>query len=149
MQHPAATHIAEIIRVQSIFRAWFARKAAVIEIKRRWEKIYDPKRQRHYYFDTVNACSQWRKPKLLRNDDIEHISALYSREQAAVVIQRQIRRRQAHLLVVRMYVKVVQVLFDDQSGYEYWYNPSTGFTAWSPPNFLANQVRIVTRFTIP
>ena len=48
----------------------------------RYEKIFDPVRKRYYYYNTVEDTASWRKPLLLREEDIEHVAPTYSKDQA-------------------------------------------------------------------
>lgn len=65
------------IKIQSLVRMLIVRSKLLKKINARYEKIYDPKRERFYYYDKVLDQSSWGKPPLLLNSDIAEISPLF------------------------------------------------------------------------
>ena len=65
------------IKIQSLVRMLIVRSKLLKQINARYEKIYDPKRERFYYYDRVLDQSSWGKPPLLLNSDIAEISPLF------------------------------------------------------------------------
>jgi hypothetical protein len=47
------------------------------QLNDRYEKIYDPRRERYYYYDKVKDESSWGKPLLLLKSDVNLISPTY------------------------------------------------------------------------
>lgn len=70
------------IKLQSIVRMILVRSRIIKQINDRYEKIFDPRRQRHYYYDRINDTSSWGKPLLLRNSDIKIVSPTFIDESA-------------------------------------------------------------------
>lgn len=64
-------------KIQSIVRMVLVRSKLLKQINARYEKIYDPKRERFYYYDRVKDESSWGKPALLLKSDIAEISPTY------------------------------------------------------------------------
>ncbi len=65
------------IKIQSLVRMLIVRSKLLKQINARYEKIYDPNRERYYYYDRLLDQSSWGKPPLLLNSDIAQISPLY------------------------------------------------------------------------
>ena len=70
------------IKLQSIVRMILVRSRIIKQINERYEKIFDPRRQRYYYYDRINDTSSWGKPLLLRNSDIKIVSPTFIDESA-------------------------------------------------------------------
>lgn len=134
-------HIQAAVRVQALARRFLVRISVLKLLRERWEKAYDPRRRRYYYFDTKQGTSKWRKPRLLWAHDIAEIAPTYPPAQAAILIQRQWRAWVARLTVATLYGETVRLLVDDQSGCEYWYNLHTGAAAWELPQFMTARVK--------
>lgn len=64
-------------KIQSIVRMVIVRSKLLKQLNTRYEKIYDPKRERFYYYDRVKDESSWGKPPLLLKSDIVEISPTY------------------------------------------------------------------------
>lgn len=64
-------------KIQSIVRMVLVRSKLLKQINARYEKIYDPRRERFYYYDRVKDESSWGKPALLLKSDIAEISPTY------------------------------------------------------------------------
>lgn len=65
------------IKIQSIARMIIVRSRLLKQLNQRYEKIYDPKRDKYYYYDTQKDKSSWRKPVLLLKSDISKIAPPY------------------------------------------------------------------------
>lgn len=65
------------IKLQSVARMILVRSRIIKQLNERYEKIYDPKRDRYYYYDIQQDKSSWRKPPLLLKSDILRISPPY------------------------------------------------------------------------
>jgi hypothetical protein len=68
------------IKIQSIARMIIVRSRVLKQLNERYEKIYDPRRERYYYYDKVSDKSSWGKPVLLLKSDIKIISPTYAFE---------------------------------------------------------------------
>ena len=62
------------VRMQSIVRSFMAWKRIQHEIQVRFEKIFDPRRQEYYYYDTKLDIASWDKPLLLGDRDIMNVA---------------------------------------------------------------------------
>jgi hypothetical protein len=129
-----------IIKIQAAIRVFITRARTLKEIRQRYEKIYDPKRKRFYYYDKLKDKSSWYKPALLLNRDLDDIAPTFTRDQAATKIQCMVRRYLAKLRVRLMYQQTVMTVKDAQSGYEYYYNPLAGSTRWELPSFMSGRL---------
>lgn len=65
------------IKIQSIARMIVVRCRVLKKLNERYEKIYDPRRERYYYYDKETDTSSWGKPLLLLKSDINVISPTY------------------------------------------------------------------------
>lgn len=65
------------VKIQSIARMIIIRSRILKQLNERYEKIYDPRRERYYYYDKVLDKSSWGKPLLLLKSDIIKISPTY------------------------------------------------------------------------
>ena len=128
------------IKIQAHFRRILARYRIIGLISARYEKIFDPKRGRYYYYDTIRDQSSWSKPLLLRNDDIKQIAPTYTPDQAAMMIQRQLWRRYALIRTRILYKNTVVVTYDESVHANYYFNPKAERTAWDLPIFMGGKV---------
>jgi hypothetical protein len=129
-----------IVLVQSCIRKYLARCKIYRAINDRYEKIYYPKKNRFYYYDTLTDTSSWSKPLLLFGNDIEKISPSYEEDEASIMIQCAWRSYYALKKVRKLYKIVVTVIHDDSSNADYYYNPITGFTSWNLPKFMNDKL---------
>lgn len=65
-------------KIQAVARMIIQRSRVLKYLNGRYEKIYDPKRERLYYYDKVTDSSSWGKPVLLLKSDIKVISPTYA-----------------------------------------------------------------------
>lgn len=123
------------IKVQSLCRRFLVRQRLLKEARNRYEKIFDPKRKRYYYYDSVTDKSTWIKPVQLLDKDLD-VAPTYIPEQAALKIQRMIRLHLAKLKVRTMYQEILTTGLDPASGYPYFQNSRSGLTMWALPLFM-------------
>jgi len=128
------------LTLQSIVRRFLVRNRIYKALIARYEKIYDPLRKAYFYYDTQNDTSTWRKPKLFLGSDIEKISPTYTKDAAAVMIQRQLWRVSSLKRVRQLYSDIVTTIKDDSTGSIYYYNPKSGFTSWDLPTFMGGKL---------
>ena len=95
-----------ILVIQCAFRVNLARKCFRKKLEGRYEKIYDPRREKFYYYDRQLRRSTWKKPVLVAYVGDLGIAPTYTEEQAAIMIQRQVRRRLAWKETLAYYVQV-------------------------------------------
>lgn len=129
-----------ITKMQSFLRKARIRRMVYQLVNERYEKIYDPKLKRYYYYDTVKDKSSWRKPLLLKNNDIAQVSATYGDDEAAMLIQNFARIYFSKRKVRLLYRDNISVIHDDSTNSDYYHNPKTGFTSWSLPEFMGGKV---------
>ena len=130
------TQILCATKVQSLIRRALARLSIVSKILKRTEKIWDPRREEFYYYDIVTDISSWRKPRLLRNIEIEEIAPTYTPDEAAGLIVRQCLRRAALRRVRMLYKNTIIATYDEGYGATYYYNEKTMSTTWELPEFM-------------
>lgn len=131
--------IHSIVKLQSYLRKIRARKQIVDLLQTRYEKIYDPKRKKCFYYDIVRDISSWKKPKLLKDNDINKISSLYTPNEAAIIIQRQVRKSYALKRVRMLYQKRIKIQRISRHKTAY-YNKVTKETLDRLPNFMAGRL---------
>ncbi len=155
--------------VQSAFRMYVARKAVLLLLCARFEKLYDPRTCAAFYFDKETEQTMWHKPKLFRSRDVPmtprshamwaadieggHRRILTAEEmtedQAATFIQTVARRflamRRAQEESARLWSKG----FEPSSGLFYFFNHRTGESVWETPRLLvAEEMELTPRSTI-
>lgn len=129
-----------VIKFQSFIRLFLVRCKLLKAINSRYEKIYDPRRQKHYYYDKEKDTSSWNKPVLLLNGDVERVAPTYLDDQAATMIQTRIRMVLALLRVRLLYQSILITSVDEASGANYYYNPRSEVTMWDLPYFMDNRL---------
>ena len=135
MQESLVKHV---INVQKSLRRFLARCRIHEYIAAKYEKIYDPKRGLHYYYNIETDKSSWSKPALLLKSDMSFISPTYTIDEAVIMIQRQGRRRIALKRVRILYKALVTENVDVSSGQKYYYNRKSGQSLWQLPDFMNN-----------
>ena len=74
--------------IQAYGRGFLARRRRNQLIKERFEKIWDPRRRRFYFYDRDNDTSQWNLPELfLMITNEMDVAPTYFPEEAATKIQ--------------------------------------------------------------
>lgn len=126
-------------KLQSLCRTYLARRKILKQIFARYEKIYDPKRRQHYYYDKLHDRSSWIKPTLLLNSDFPEVSPTYTKDQAVVVIQSFFRRIRAIRRVRNLYQSVVNLIEDYSRGTKEYLNTKTGIVRLSLPGFMGGK----------
>lgn len=127
-------------KIQSTIRRFLSRCRLYHLVVGRFEKIFDPKRKRFYYYDKVMDRSSWKKPSVLRKTEILEISPTYTQDEAAMLIQRNLLRRAALRKVRVLYKKTVQVVVDEASKRKSYLNPLTGSHSHKLPNFMGGRL---------
>jgi Leucine-rich repeat (LRR) protein len=128
------------VLLQSLARMYISRKLIIKKILGRVEKIWDPRRNMHYYYDTVTDIASWSKPRLLKKTEIEEVAQTYLPDEAATMIIRQCLRRAALRRVRMLYQDTIVATFDEGYDATYYYNPLTGNTTWELPGFMSGSL---------
>ena len=131
--------VSSILIIQKYLRRYIERCRIYRIVTARYEKIYDPKRKRYYYYDNETDTSSWQKPKLLLGGDILEVAPTYTPDQAALILQKALWRRASLKRVRMLYQKIVIMAIDDNSGLPYYYNPRSGRSSWYLPKFMNNR----------
>jgi hypothetical protein len=98
------------MKLQSIIRRFNSRCRVIRIINDRYEKILDPRRKVHYYYDKIADISTWIKPPLLGKGDIEKISPTYTDDKAAEIITNLFRALYSLRKVQRLYAERVEAV---------------------------------------
>lgn len=128
--------------VQKTLRGFVAKCRVHKLVAKRFEKIWDPRRQLYYYYDTVRNASSWKRPSVLGQHDLKEVAPTYTRDEAATMLQRQCLRRWALRRVRMLYQAAVVATYDEGSGAYYYYNPVSQYTAWELPSFMGSPGRV-------
>jgi len=126
--------------LQKVARRFLARVHIHKVVNSRFEKIWDPRRRLHYYYDSLQDVSSWAKPRLLKHYDLKDVAPTYTRDEAATMIQRQLLRRVALRRVRMLYPGLVVATYDESSDASYYFNPRTEYTAWELPKFMGGKL---------
>lgn len=128
------------MKLQATMRRSLARIKIIKLVSSRYEKILDPKKGRYYYYDSIADVSSWKKPGILGDSDLNDIAPTYTKDQAAVMIQRQLWRRYALVNVRVLYKKSIIATYDDSEHKHYYFNPKTQRTSWDLPFFMGGKL---------
>lgn len=124
-----------IIKAQAIARKFVLRSRFLQQLEERYEKIYDPKRDRYFYYDRINDISTWQKPVVFGKDDVEEISSIYTPDEASIIIYRTLLRYIA-LRKIRMQYQAVVMQMLDEDGSKYYVNSRTNESTHTLPRFM-------------
>lgn len=124
------------IKVQSLVRVFLVRARLLKKIFNRYEKIYDPKRRRHYYYDKDLDKSSWIKPALLLKSDFPQVAPTYTKQEAVLVLQKFFRKRLALSKVRLLYQQVINVIEDYEAGQKQYINTLSGNVRSTLPLFM-------------
>jgi len=128
------------LKIQSIARKFIARSRIISSINTNYEKIYDPKKKRYYYYNKIRDKSSWLKPVLLYSNDIIKISPTYTEGVAATIIQVHIRMFLSLLKVRLLYQQIIEIKHNKQTNTATYYNPKYKTTLLKLPMFMNNSV---------
>jgi hypothetical protein len=130
-----------VVKLQSCVRRFKARKECLQMIETRFEKIYDPKRKKYFYYDIIRDLSSWKKPKLLKDQDLTKVSSLYSQEEAVLLIQNFLRKISSLRKVRMLYQKRIKLKRDPrQKKLTTYYNKVTKQTISRLPGFMEGRL---------
>jgi hypothetical protein len=135
-----AVSLKQILKLQSLARRWKARKQCLLKLETRYEKIYDPKRKKFFYYDIIKDLSSWKKPKLFKENDLTKISALYTKDEAANLIQKQFRRFNALRRVRMLFQKRIKIQNNRRTKITTFYNKVTKVSFSKLPNFMSGKL---------
>jgi len=119
------------IKIQALIRRFIVRTKLTKKLCERYEKIYDYKRQRHYYYDKDTDTSSWFKPALFLNADAIKIAPPFTEEAAANVIKYQFKRLAALRRIRILYASVIKEEKDEKTRATFYRNTITGKIFWS------------------
>lgn len=128
------------IKIQALIRRFLIRTRKLKETFQRYEKIFDPKLKRFYYYDKIKDKSSWVKPVLLLRRDFPDIAPTYLPTQAAKKIQLAVRRMIAVHRVRLLYQSKINVIIDEKTGKRTYYNPKSGATRNRLPAFMKGRL---------
>jgi hypothetical protein len=128
------------IKVQALIRRFLVRSRALKDVYKRYEKIFDPKRKRYYYYDKEKNKSSWMKPVLLLKKDLADVAPTYTRDQAARKLQNVFRKCMAKLKVRILYQGALTTIADEKTGKRLFYNPRSGRTFEKLPLFMKGRL---------
>lgn len=124
-----------IVKAQSIARKFVLRSRFLKQLEDRYEKIYDPKRDRYFYYDRLTDTSSWEKPVVFGKDDVEEISSIFTPDEASVIVVRSLLRYIA-LRKIRMQCQSVLNQIVGEDGSKYYVNTYTNETLHRLPRFM-------------
>jgi hypothetical protein len=130
-----------VVKLQSWVRRFKARQRCLEIIETRYEKIYDPKRKKYFYYDIILDLSSWKKPRLLKNQDLTKVSSLFSQDEAVLIIQKFLRKIYSLRKVRMLYQKRIKIKRDPrQKKMTTYYNKVTKQTISKLPNFMKGKL---------
>ena len=125
-----------VIKMQACIRRFLQRSAILRIMRKRFEKILDPRSRRYYYYDTVKDRSSWVKPSIFLSADVRKIAPTYLNDQAATFIQNAIRRYISIKRARQVYKAKVVQFTEETSKLVYFFNPNSMRTYYDLPKFM-------------
>ena len=125
-----------VIKLQACMRRFLQRSAVLKSMRKRFEKILDPKTGKYYYYDTIKDRSTWIKPSIFLADDVLAVAPTYLNDQAATFIQNAIRRYFCKKKARGVFKSKVVQFTDDGSKLTYFFNPNSMRTYYDLPRFM-------------
>ena len=126
-------------------------------LSNRFEKIWDEDNQRFYYVNKKTGSVDWEKPKLLGSDDVDptprsrsaalaagidvppphkRTPRVFAKDltpkEAAIMLQRAFRAKQARHKLMAMFASVYQKAYDPEAKLFYYFNSCLLYTSPSP-----------------
>ena len=123
-------------KIQACIRRFLVRSKLERLLNERYEKIYDPRRKRFYYYDKVYDHSSWHKPILFKDKDVKVISPTYFIDEAALMIQKLFRSHVSLRLLRILYADAVKFSVDPITKKAMYTNKTTGATTFTLPFFM-------------
>jgi hypothetical protein len=129
-----------VVKIQSLVRRFLTRLKVLTDTFQRYEKIWDPKRKKFYYYDKLKDKSSWIKPVLLLKHDLFDIAPTYLPEQAIKKVQSYLRKFSALKRVRLLYQATIEITIDEETGKRTYYNPRSGRSANKLPAFMKGRL---------
>jgi len=117
------------VTIQCAFRVAIAKMRIKSQAKRVWQRVYDPKYRRFFWFNKWTKKSRWDQPKftqLFYEEDRE----------AAVKIERLVRGFIGRMRVRKVANMKYTRFYDASVNKFYWLDKSTGKTTWNVSPWL-------------
>ncbi len=125
------------IQIQKIARGFLVRCTQIKYFRVRFEKIWDPRRNKHYYYDKETDLSAWKLPLLfIKHDHYLDIAPTFLPDDAARIIQTMGRRIMGLHRTQLQFKEVWEEVFDFYSGSNYYANRKTFQSVWVLPKFM-------------
>jgi hypothetical protein len=125
------------IQIQKRIRGFIVRSRRRKYVHERFEKIWDPRRDKHYFYDTEEDTAAWKLPLVFRKFEPEfEIAPTFLPDDGARVIQTMARRVAALCRVRIMYKEQWEEVFDFYSSSNYYANRKTYQSSWMLPKFM-------------
>lgn len=129
------------LKIQSLIRRFLVRSKILNELYTNYIKIYDPLYKKPYYYNKKTEESTWLKPVLFLKNDIMKLRSIYrTKKEALIVLQSFFRMYLARKKTRLLYQSIIIKIYDEYSGYFYYYNPKARTTHWTLPKFMNNSL---------
>jgi tRNA uridine 5-carbamoylmethylation protein Kti12 len=121
-----------VIRIQCAIRVALAKTRIKTQAKRVWQRVYDPKYKRYFWFNKLTKKSRWDQPRFTQ---------LYYEEdrKAAIEIERVVRGFIGRMRVRKVANTKYTRFYDGSVNKFYWLDKSTGKTTWNVSQWLLKQ----------
>jgi hypothetical protein len=161
---PPLTLVSAARLVQGLWRSRKAYENYILVVKSHYDKVYDEHTKRYFYINKLTGSRSWGKPKALGSHDVDDDPSDHKQrrrktkggqkkrkgarrkrrkrrgprtpEEAALVLQRLYRRRQAFSKLVKMAKERYSQAYDSASGKTYFYDRLTQKSMWQCPKLL-------------
>ena len=120
------------IRIQNMIRKYFARQRMKHISMQQWGRVFEPKIDQYFFYNTLTGKSQWHVPRWISLWYPEDIASVISFQKIARGFLGRVRTRQLSKL---RYSK----FYDKSSDKVYFMNNKTGETFWEPSEWLYHQ----------
>ncbi|CAM9937495.1 unnamed protein product, partial [Pylaiella littoralis] len=114
--------------IQGMYRRKKAREFFLERVRQAYEKVFDEENDGYFYYNKINATSQWTAPKVLLGRPFDP-----KEEWAAKMVQGLIRRRRAWKQLMSLLNSVYEKEFDPETDSWFYVNKVTKQTTWDKP----------------
>lgn len=129
---------AAVIKIQCLARRIQGKKRVIQVSREVWQRVFDPKAKRYFFYNKVTGQSRWTLPMFFELfQEIDH--------DASIEIQRVIRGFNSRRRVKRMACQKYSKYYDAPSHKFYYMDNETQRTFWDPTTWLIHQNIPLTR----
>ncbi|OQR91687.1 hypothetical protein THRCLA_08909, partial [Thraustotheca clavata] len=134
--------------LQRIYRGRLARRYLRQLLQNRFQKVWDPERQKFYFIDAETKETKWDAPKFAQSLDsivqMKHKKRrkkkVLTEEDSAVLVQKTFRMQQARKTATIQANRSIEQIWDPASQAYFYHNKQTNAVTWTKPRYWVDKV---------